>query len=993
MFRNRTVVIAAAFAIGILVLGGLVGMSSIGSTTVSAAQVSNRGGASADMLDFALNFKRASNFELMGSNGLRNGAGDSFASKAIDPQVGTDLENAVRAIGQLPCEAVDSSSLGGKTFGPGVYCLASADLAGSMTLDGMGDANARFVFRISGGMNAAADSSIELANGAQSMNAFFVAGDGLSIGARGNIRASLIADGDINIDNGTNVSGKALSVKGSVNAGEANIAAATGYIEVCKNLFPGDPIPAGTLFTFNVAGTDYQAPAGGCTSPIQVTSGNVTVIEAPRANTAVVGIVTTPAGALVSSNFATRTAVVAVAAGDVNSQSVVTFTNQTTRTGVIEICKYALGTDVTGFFSFNVQGTPAASNPFVVPVGFCSAPITVTIPQVTPNPFTVDVTELAQANYRLENVDTLPANQLTGPFTPNTGWNAAHSATISNTNGGLANVFLVNSPDPAFMTVVNFYNRSLPGRIKVCKITADEVNIPIGTLFTFTVSGLHPTSATQTMPGVQTTETMQVAAGPVSQNGFCAFAPGTWIVGTPVVVTETGVDPLPFGFTFADVRVSRIRALPSLLSSSLVGKTATLLARNTTAEVEFTNFIYRPAVLKVCKTGGAGVTGNFSFTMSLVDPLTSWAVSTTPITVPVGSCTFAQGPFPAIPEFPGIGTFNYNTQLTLTEAAAAGTTLSGVTSPTGGPISFTAGSRAATITLNQRANAPLLPLNEITFNNILTPATSLAPRFDFDGDGKSDMAIYRSGTWWYAASGSNMAQTPIQFGLAGDKLVAADYDGDGRTDAAVYRNGTWFVNGSTAGLITMQFGLATDIPQTGDFDGDGKADFAVFRPSNGTWYMQNSTAGFSAVQFGISSDRPVAADFDGDGRVDAAVYRNGTWYVLGSTAGFYGVQFGIAGDIPVQADYDGDHKADMAVYRGGAWYILGSQSGFKAVNFGLATDTPVPADYDGDGMTDIAVYRTSTTVWHILKSSEAQNISGGYVAAQFGSSNDVLMNY
>ena len=40
----------------------------------------------------------------------------------------------------------------------------------------------------------------------------------------------------------------------------------------------------------------------------------------------------------------------------------------------------------------------------------------------------------------------------------------------------------------------------------------------------------------------------------------------------------------------------------------------------------------------------------------------------------------------------------------------------------------------------------------------------------------------------------------------------ADYDGDGRTDAAVYRGGTWYINRSTAGVAAFEFGLATDKP-------------------------------------------------------------------------------------------------------------------------------------------------------------------------------------
>ncbi|HLM61128.1 MAG TPA: FG-GAP-like repeat-containing protein, partial [Pyrinomonadaceae bacterium] len=230
-------------------------------------------------------------------------------------------------------------------------------------------------------------------------------------------------------------------------------------------------------------------------------------------------------------------------------------------------------------------------------------------------------------------------------------------------------------------------------------------------------------------------------------------------------------------------------------------------------------------------------------------------------------------------------------------------------------------------------------------------------KFDFDGDGRADVSVFRPSTGIWYLQQSTAGFTGVSFGLASDKIVPADFDGDGKTDVAVYRSGTWYLNRTTAGFTGIAFGAANDVPVPADFDGDGKADLAVFRPSNGGWYIFNlATNQTSSAQFGISEDRPVAADYDGDGKTDIAVFRpsNGTWYMQRSQLGFTGVQFGDANDKAVPADYDGDGKTDIAVFRpsNGTWYMQRSQLGFTGVQFGDANDKAVPADYDGDGKTD-----------------------------------------
>jgi uncharacterized delta-60 repeat protein len=180
---------------------------------------------------------------------------------------------------------------------------------------------------------------------------------------------------------------------------------------------------------------------------------------------------------------------------------------------------------------------------------------------------------------------------------------------------------------------------------------------------------------------------------------------------------------------------------------------------------------------------------------------------------------------------------------------------------------------------------------------------------DWDGDGKFDIGVYRSGTqsnpqgyfYYRPSSQPTVNFIPYPWGIPGDKPVIADFDGDGKTDPAVFRpsNGAWYIQRSRDGFYAIQFGASEDKPVVGDFDGDGKADQVVFRPSNGVWYLWRSRDGFSAAQFGNSTDKPVPADYDGDGKVDYAVYRNGNWYILNSTNGFVAFGFGNETDKPI----------------------------------------------------------------------------------------------
>ena len=277
-----------------------------------------------------------------------------------------------------------------------------------------------------------------------------------------------------------------------------------------------------------------------------------------------------------------------------------------------------------------------------------------------------------------------------------------------------------------------------------------------------------------------------------------------------------------------------------------------------------------------------------------------------------------------------------------------------------------------------------------------TSSCSFAPgtvrsRADFDGDGKSDLSVFRpsEGNWYLKPSLGGI--TVITWGVSGDEPVPADYDGDGKTDLAIFRptpgdTADFYIIQSNGFVFnTFSWGDPGDKPVVGDYDGDGKDDAAVYRSSDNNWYIRKSTGGYDVINFGQAGDVVVPGKYDADNKTDRAVYRgSGLWIIANSSGGTTTANWGEATDRPVPADYDGDNRDDIAVWRpaNGFWYIRRSTNfQFDIISWGQTGDIPVPGDYDGDGKDDPCIYRNG--IWFLNQSSF------GYGSSGWGVSTDI----
>lgn len=213
--------------------------------------------------------------------------GSIHVDDAVSVQAQSDLVTAYDSAASQPCASTLTGDLGGRTLTPGVYCFtSSAQLTGTLTVDGGGDPNAVFIFKIASALTTASSSRVDLVNGGP-CGIFWQVGSSATLGTDTNFVGTLLVNTSITLNTRANIlPGRALAATGAVTLDSNTITrppdtctVATSSTTTSLNSspnpsLPGAPVVLGATVTSNIPGI---APPG----TVIFKEGSTTLGQAP----------------------------------------------------------------------------------------------------------------------------------------------------------------------------------------------------------------------------------------------------------------------------------------------------------------------------------------------------------------------------------------------------------------------------------------------------------------------------------------------------------------------------------------------------------------------------------------------------------------------------------------------------------------------------------------------------------------------------------------
>ena len=149
--------------------------------------------------------------------GFPPGTGTLHPGDASAKAAQTAAHAAYTSAVALPPTATLTGDLGGKTLTPGVYRFSSsAQLTGTLTLNGQNDKNAQFVFQIGSTITTASAAKVVLINGARACHVIWAVGSSATLGTTTAFQGDVLAVTSITATTGVSNVGSLIALGAAV---------------------------------------------------------------------------------------------------------------------------------------------------------------------------------------------------------------------------------------------------------------------------------------------------------------------------------------------------------------------------------------------------------------------------------------------------------------------------------------------------------------------------------------------------------------------------------------------------------------------------------------------------------------------------------------------------------------------------------------------------------------------------------------------------------
>jgi hypothetical protein len=144
--------------------------------------------------------------------------GTTHLADAASLAAQNSIVTAYNALAGQACDLnLSGTDLGGLTLTPGTYCFStSAQLTGTLTLNGQGNAGAVWVFQIGSTLTTASGSRVVFSNSGQACGAFWQVGSSATLGTTTAFSGNILALASVTLNTGATSSGALFARTGAV---------------------------------------------------------------------------------------------------------------------------------------------------------------------------------------------------------------------------------------------------------------------------------------------------------------------------------------------------------------------------------------------------------------------------------------------------------------------------------------------------------------------------------------------------------------------------------------------------------------------------------------------------------------------------------------------------------------------------------------------------------------------------------------------------------